>query len=98
MLFPSSRDSCTKANGVPGQSFPAYRQSPLCDLRDLCAMLSPFREILAPKPTVSPQKFPALTSSPFCDLCAMALTKALLSLIAAFLVYTHSVTSELLNS
>jgi hypothetical protein len=56
------------------------------------------REILAPKPTVSPQKFPALTSSPFCDLCAMALTKALLSLIAAFLVYTHSVTSELLNS
>jgi hypothetical protein len=32
----------TQANGVPRQKIPALTQIPLCDLRDLCAMPSPF--------------------------------------------------------
>jgi hypothetical protein len=43
-----------------------HSPSPLCDLRGLCAMLSP-RVFLAQKLLVSPKKHPA-TAIPLCDL------------------------------
>jgi hypothetical protein len=48
---------------------------PLCDLRDLCAMLSPKRVFLAQKPNSPPNNLPPPSfQSPLCDLrdlCAM---------------------------
>ena len=46
--IPLSRDSRTQANGVPGKSFPHNPKSPLCDLRDLCAMHSRFARFSDP--------------------------------------------------
>jgi hypothetical protein len=42
MLFPSSRSSRPEAP-VSIKGFSVQPDSPLCDLRDLCAMLSPER-------------------------------------------------------
>ena len=39
----------------PPQIIRHQSESPLCDLRDLCAMLSSFRLFLAQKPRCSPQ-------------------------------------------
>jgi hypothetical protein len=59
---------------VPASSLTPTSISPLCDLRDLCAMLFRFGSILAPRPPSPRQQFGPTSISPLCDLrdlCAM---------------------------
>jgi hypothetical protein len=64
----------TPEAAVSTKEFTARTSIPLCDLRDLCAMLSRMRPVLAPEAAVSTKELSARTSIPLCDLrdlCAM---------------------------
>jgi hypothetical protein len=69
--FPRLPGSRTGSPDVHRSAFPT-NPIPLCDLRDLCAMLSPFRLFLAPEAQMSTKALlppiPSVTSIPLCDL------------------------------
>ena len=82
MLFPDARFSRPETM-IPTKS-PSTLQSsiPLCDLRDLCAMLFPDARLSAQKRSFPPKTFPLQSLIPLCDLralCAMLFPDALLS-------------------